>query len=182
MTSHAIIAGALVLAAAFSGGAAAAEEAKPIKLAVFDFEMEDFSAGGPIAGQNEAETERLRRVTQQARELLTRSGLFELVPVDQTASEMGRSHWLRHCNGCEADMAAAAGADYSFLGVFHKVSIMEQSLEFRFRATASGQIVQVAQTDLRNETDESWRRAIEFLIRYRVVEPEIARRQAAANP
>jgi hypothetical protein len=35
----------------------------------------------------------------------------------------------------------------------------------------------VSQTDLRGETDESWRRALTYLIRYNLVEPELARRE-----
>jgi hypothetical protein len=38
----------------------------------------------------------------------------------------------------------------------------------------------VSQTDLRGETDESWRRALTYLIRYNLVEPELARRSGAA--
>jgi len=157
-----------------------AEAVAPIKLAVFAFELDDFSAGGPIAGESAVETERLRRATQQARDLLAQSGLFQIVDAEAAAAAVLDRQWLRRCNGCEADVAKEVGAEMSFLGMFRKISVMEQYLEFRIRDARTGQLVLIAQTDLRGETDESWRRAVAFLIRYRVVEPEVARRAAAA--
>jgi hypothetical protein len=148
----------------------------PIKLAVFDFELDDFSAGGPLAGESPVETEMLRRVTALARKRLAESGLFEIVDGSASANEMVKSHWLRKCNGCEANIARDLGAHMSFIAFFRKISVMEQYLEFRIRDARTGVLVNTSQTDLRGETDESWSRAIVWLIRYRLVEPELARR------
>ncbi len=151
---------------------AAAESPRPIKLAVF-LELDDFSAGGPIAGESPVETARLQRTTTIARDLLARSGLFELVEVSGSRSQLVAEHWLRKCNGCDADAARDLGADMSFVGFFRKISVLEQSLELRIRDARTGQLVHVSQTDLRGETDESWSRALKFLIRYELVEPEL---------
>lgn len=150
--------------------------APPLKLVVFDLELDDFSAGGPLAGESAEETERLRKMTRLARELLAASGLFEIVDVGATDEARVAQHWLRKCNGCDADVARAAGADLSFVGLFRKISVMEQVLEFRIRDARTGELVNISQTDLRGETDESWRRALTYLIRYNLVEPELARR------
>jgi hypothetical protein len=157
--------------------AAASESPRPIKLAVFDLELDDFSAGGPIAGESAAETARLQRMTALVRDLLSRSGLFEVVGVSGFRSQMVAEHWLRKCNGCDADAARDLGADMSFVGFFRKISVMEQYLELRIRDVRTGQLVHVSQTDLRGETDESWSRALKFLIRYELVEPELRRRE-----
>ena len=49
---------------AFHAGLGRAEDVKPatkpIKLAVFDLELDDLSAGGPLAGESAEETARLR--------------------------------------------------------------------------------------------------------------------------
>jgi hypothetical protein len=153
------------------------EERPPIKLAVFDFELDDFTAGGPLAGESATETAMLRNVTALARERLAQSGLFEIVDGSASANEMVRTHWLRKCNGCETSIAHELGADMSFLAFFRKISVMEQYLEFRIRDSRTGVLMNVSQTDLRGETDESWSRAITWLIRYRLVEPELARRK-----
>jgi hypothetical protein len=152
------------------------EPKPPIKLAVFDFELDDFSAGGPLAGESPVETAMLRRVTALAREQLAQSGLFEIVDGSASTNEMVKSHWLRKCNGCEAAIARDLGAEMSFIAFFRKISVMEQYLEFRIRDAHTGALINASQTDLRGETDESWSRAIVWLIRYRLVEPELARR------
>ncbi len=169
--------GAALCAAPLLSTPGRCESPARIKLAVFDLELDDFSAGGPLAGESAAETSRLQRMTALARQLLAKSGLFEIVETASSNNEMVKEHWLRKCNGCEASAARDLGADMSFLGFFRKVSVMEQYLEFRIRDTRTGELLNVSQTDLRGETDESWSRALKFLIRYRLVEPELARRK-----
>jgi hypothetical protein len=168
-------------AASLFFAAAQAEAKQPLKLAVFDIELDDFSAGGPIAGESAVETARLQRMTQLARQLLSQSGLFEIVDVGASKSKMVTEHWLRKCNGCDAEAARDLGADMSFVGFFRKISVMEQYLEFRIRDARSGELLNVSQTDLRGETDESWSRALKFLIKHRLVEPELARRDRESS-
>lgn len=152
--------------------ATAREQPRPIRLALFDLELDDFSAGGPLAGESAAETARLQRMTALARELLSRSGLFEIVSGGAATNPMVPAHWLRKCNGCDADAARELGAEMAFVGFYRKISVMEQYLELRIRDARTGALVHVSQTDLRGETDESWSRALKFLIRYELVEPE----------
>jgi hypothetical protein len=168
----------LVLACAplLSPRASRAEDARP-KLVVFDLELDDFSAGGPLAGESPAETARLQKMSALARDLLAQSGLFELVDPRASANDSVKEHWLRKCNGCDAAAARALGADLSFVGYFRKISVMEQFLELAVRDARSGEIVNLSHTDLRNETDDSWARALTYLIRRRLIEPERARRE-----
>jgi len=151
-----------------------AEIKYPIKLAVFEFELDDFSAGGPIAGESPAETARLKAVTLLAQSQLANSHIFEIVDVGRADDEMVKAHWLRNCNGCDATIARKLGADMSLVGIFRKVSIMEQYLEIRIRDANTGELMKVAGTDYRGETDESWNRALTWLIQHRIVEPELA--------
>lgn len=155
--------------------AAQTEIRRPIKLAVFGLELDDFTAGGPIAGESPEETARLQRMTTLLRDLLAHSGLFEIVDVSASTDQRVKEHWLRKCNGCDADVARDLGAEMSFVGFFRKVSVMEQCLEFRIRDARSGELRHASQTDLRNETDESWSRALKFLVRNSLVEPELAK-------
>jgi hypothetical protein len=165
----------LLLLVAVPAALAAEDARRPIKLAVFDLELDDFSAGGPLAGESPVETARLQRMTKLTRDLLAQSGLFEIVDVDGSGAQMVAAHWLRKCNGCDAEAARDLGADMSFVGFFRKISVMEQYLELRIRDARTGQLVHISQTDLRGETDESWSRALRFLIRYELVEPQRAR-------
>lgn len=166
----------LACIAAFALGAAEAQAVGPIKLAVFDIELDDFTAGGPIAGESVEEAARLERMTALARNLLGASGIFEIVDVSPATNAFVKDRWLRKCNGCEADIARDLGADMSFLCFFRKISVMEQNLEFRIRDARTGELMHVSQTDYRGETDESWSRALKYLIRYGLVEPERRKR------
>lgn len=171
----------LCVAVAIPARSQAKDAPRPIRLAIFDLELDDFSAGGPLAGESADETARLQRMTRLVRELLSQSGLFEPVDVGASSSPMVAEHWLRKCNGCDADAARALGAEMSFVGFFRKISVMEQYLEIRIRDARTGQLVHVSQTDLRGETDDSWSRALKFLIRYELVEPELRRLDHAAR-
>jgi Protein of unknown function (DUF2380) len=171
----------LALALIIASGSQALEGPRPPqKLAVFDLELDDFSAGGPLAGETPEETERLKRMSALARRLLSESRLFRLVETGGATDTRAKDHWLRKCDGCDAEIARSLGADLSFIGYFRKVSRMEQVLEFRVRDARTGELLNVSNTDLRDETDESWSRALTYLIKNRLVEPELARRGPAA--
>src|SRR5262245_8579522 len=64
------------LLAAFPAEAASGA---PIKLAMFDFEFEDFTDRS--AGETPSDTEQLRRVTDEVRQLLAQSGRYSLIDV-----------------------------------------------------------------------------------------------------
>jgi len=166
-----------LVAGAVGGAQAQTQYPARLKLAVFDIELDDFSAGGPIAGESPEETARLQRMTALARELLAQSGLFDIVDGSASTDQRVKDHWLRKCNGCDADIARALGADLSFVCFFRKISVMEQNLDIRIRNARTGELAHAAQADLRGETDQSWSRALKFVIKYQLVEPELARRK-----
>src|SRR5216683_5895706 len=59
--------------------AAGADTPPPVKLAIFDFELEDFSAGGSPAGESPADTDLLKQITADARRLISEAGRYSLV-------------------------------------------------------------------------------------------------------
>ena len=61
----------------------------PVKLAVFDFELEDFSGGAGIIPESDRDREQLRLATETARRLLVESGRYSLVDVSR-ADAAGR--------------------------------------------------------------------------------------------
>jgi hypothetical protein len=166
---------ALCWAAAWPAAAAGAETSRPVKLAVFGFELEDWSAGGPIAGESPVETARLGLVTDVVRKALEQSGRYALVDTDAADADAVKSHRLRNCNGCEADIALKLGAEQSLLGVVNKVSVLVHTVIFEIRDTATGKVVRRVQTDLRSDSDESWSRAVTWLITHRLFEDDPGR-------
>src|SRR5450432_2345858 len=100
----AVCAGALLWSGAPLAVPASADPA-PIKIAVFDFELDDSSAGAGIAGDPAADLTQLDRVTSEARRLISDSGRYRLVDVASAEGEGVKSRSLRQCNGCEAAIA-----------------------------------------------------------------------------
>src|SRR5689334_4758879 len=91
--------------------------AEPIKIAVFDFELEDLSAGALSAGDSAADVAHLASVTDSVRQLLAHSGRYTLVDVGNAEARAAKIHTLRECDGCEAGLASKLGAEQSLVGV-----------------------------------------------------------------
>jgi uncharacterized protein DUF2380 len=140
--------------------AARAETASPIKIAVFDFELEDYSAGSGVIGETPEDIAQLKRATDEARQLLAQSGRYTLVDVGHADAEPAKAHSLRNCSGCEADIAHKLGADQSFVGVVARSSRTEYAVGFQIRNARDGSMVFKQQTDLRMGTSDSWNRGV----------------------
>src|SRR3981081_1377772 len=136
----------------------------PVKIAVFDFELDDASAGAGIAGDPAADLAQLDRATSEARQVISDSGRYRLVDVAGAAGEGGKSRSLRQCNGCEAAMALKLGADQSFVGVVTRISRTEYVVRFQIRDARTGAPIIARQSDLRIGADYSWNRGAAALI------------------
>lgn len=143
----------------------ASADPSPIKLAVFDFELDDLSAGGGVAGDKAADTEQLNRAANEARRLIGQSRRYALVDVATADAAAVRGHGLRECDGCEAPIARKLGADQSFLGVVTRISRTEYVVRFQIRDAHSGEVVLARQSGLRMGADYSWDRGTASLIK-----------------
>jgi hypothetical protein len=159
---------AVCAAALFSSGVSLAVHAGadpvPIKIAVFDFELDDSSAGAGIAGDPAADLAQLDRVTSEARRVISDSGRYRLVDVASAGGAGVKSRSLRQCNGCEAAIALKLGADQSFVGVVTRISRTEYVVRFQIRDARTGTSIIARQSDLRIGADYSWNRGAASLI------------------
>ncbi len=151
---------ALLCGVAITAFATRAETAPPIKIAVFDFELADYSAGGGIIGETPEDIAQLKRATDEARQLLAQSGRYSLVDVSQADAEPAKARSLRTCSGCEAEIAHKLGADQSFVGVVARSSRTEYAVGFQIRDARDGSFVFKQQTELRMGTNDSWNRGV----------------------
>jgi hypothetical protein len=142
----------------------AGAEPAPIKIAVFDFELNDSSAGAGIAGDPAADLVQLDRATSEARRVISDSGRYRLVDVASATGEGVKSRSLRQCNGCEAAIALKLGADQSFVGVVTRISRTEYVVRFQIRDARTGASIIARQSDLRIGADYSWNRGAASLI------------------
>jgi NAD(P)-dependent dehydrogenase (short-subunit alcohol dehydrogenase family) len=149
----------LLLASFLATGAAHAAG----KAAVFQFELEhgDLVPGAPE--KHEAENKRLAMISERLRGHLAEAG-FQVVDVTPFAAKAAAAN-LQACGNCADDFARELGADYAFTGVVYKVSELVLSMSVLVHEAATSRPMTSATVDLRGNTDESWRRAIDYLFR-----------------
>ena len=136
----------------------------PVRLALFTFELDDFSAALSNGSADPADTAALARVTADVRKLLAESGRYDLVAV---ADNAGKS--LRDCNGCDAPLALERGAEQSFVGVVKRISRTEYQVRFQLRDARTGAVIAEADTGLRMGAMDSWNRGALRLVKDRLL-------------
>jgi hypothetical protein len=141
----------------------------PIKLAMFDFELEDLT-DRPSPADDPSDTEQLRRVTDEVRGLLAQSGRYNLIDVGGTDAAAVKAHALRHCNGCDAGIALKLGAEQSLVGVVKRISRTEYTIRLQIRDAPTGSVVATEDSGLRMGADYSWNRGAARLVRDRLLE------------
>jgi len=135
---------AAVLAAAvaiFATQPFAATGAEPTKIAVFEFELKDTSAGGGVIATDAVDTENLKKSTDEARRVLSESGRYSVVDTSSVAGEVTSAGGIQGCGGCDGAMAKQLGADQSMVGVVTRVSRTEFTLQIQVREAETGEVV-----------------------------------------
>ena len=165
-----ILAPAIVLAVLAAAGAADTAAPSPIKMAVFPFELEDFSAAAAYVPPDDIDREQLRLSTEEARRLIAASGRYQLVDVGAANDQAAKAGKLRDCEGCEARIAAGLDADQSMIGIVTRITRMEYAVTYKIRDARSGALVDVQQTDLRMGANVAWSRGARWLIQRRLLE------------
>ncbi len=131
------------------------------RVAVFAFEIQhgDLVQGAP--DHRTAEEKRLIMISERLREHLAASGL-SMVDIGPVAEKAAATN-LRSCSACADGWAQELGADYAITGVVNKVSELILSMNVRVHDAATATPLTSAAVDFRGNTDESWRRAIDYL-------------------
>jgi hypothetical protein len=142
--------------------------AAPIKLAMFPFELEDFSAASQ-AGSAPQETTYLVQATEEAKQQLLQSGRYRLIDTAKADVSPAREKDLRNCNGCEAAIAKKLGADEAMLGLITKISMTEYVVRIQVRDAESGKVIASYGTGLRMGADYSWPRGVRWLMQKRLL-------------
>jgi hypothetical protein len=167
----AVVAAGFTIAAMATGGDSPAPTvpsayARPLpRLAVFDFELEDFSGGAELVGETPDDTAQLKATTAEARRLLAQSDRYALVDISSSGSEPAKKHSLRWCNGCDADIASKLGADQSLVGVISRISRTEYKVQIQVRDARTGEVIFHRQSELRMGANYSWSRGAVSLIK-----------------
>ena len=163
---------AVALAAALALTVVAAPSARaadPLKIAVFDFELVDGSAGGGVIPADATDAENLRLAAEEARRLLEESGRYRVVDAAGTADDVASAGGIAHCNGCEGALAKGLGAERSMAGIITRITRTEYTLQILVRDVESGQVLSNDFTGLRMGANYSWPRGVKWLMTNRVL-------------
>jgi hypothetical protein len=142
----------------------------PIRLAVFDFELDDASAGASLTSA--ADAAQLGMVTSEVRRLIGQSRRFRLVDVSGADAEAVTKHALQACDGCDAAVALKLEAEQSLVGIVTRISRMEYLVAYRIRDARTGAVIATEQTGLRMGADTSWTRGAASLIKDRLLKDQ----------
>lgn len=168
LTSIGAAALALFLAAPAWAGTG---DAAAIKIAVFKFELLDTSGGPP-----QGEEARIELITDLLRLRLAGSERYDVVDVagvsalaNKRQADLAAGGYFSQCNGCEAPIAAALGADRSLSGTVQKVSNLILNINVYIRDANTGEMLEAYSVDIRGNTDQSWTKGISWLVRNRLL-------------
>jgi hypothetical protein len=155
-------------AAALAADAPAAPKAAPIKIAVFDFELEDVSpaASQPGAGGNSAAI--MQKVSNAARQLLAQSGRYTLVDVSKSDAKPVIEKTLRDCDGCEAGIAAQLGADQAMIGVIRRATMTDYYVFIEITDCRTGKVINQQAVNFAG-ADDGWASGVGMVIRHTVL-------------
>jgi len=139
------------------------------KIAVFDFELEDTSAGGGIIAQDSFDTTYLAQSTAEAKRLLAESGRYAVVPTAGADLEATSKNGIRSCGGCETGIAQKLGADQAMTGVVTRINRTEFTLAIRIVDTHGGTEISTSYTNLRMGANYAWPRGVKWLMENQVL-------------
>jgi hypothetical protein len=143
--------------------------AMPVKLAVFDFELEDATPAAAVLGKATSTAASLDEATRAAREALAASGRYTLVDVPAKAeAKPAHERTLQDCDGCEAAIARESGANQSLIGVVVRVTQTDYYIAIVIRDARTGKVVDAERAMLMGG-EESWASGVRMLIKHQIL-------------
>lgn len=118
---------------------------------------------------SEAEEARLALAADRLAEGLADSGRYRLVDTAPVAEAADRYDNLAHCNGCDVRFARELGADMAVTGEVQKTSNLILHISVYMRDAENGQLVNGGSVDIRSNTDKSWLRGINYILKNRIL-------------
>jgi Protein of unknown function (DUF2380) len=165
MTAHRALAASVAVAlSVFAMQPSRAADSDLVKIAVFDFALEDKSAGGGVVGPDAIDSENLTASTEEARRMLSASGRHSIVDTGRAADQVIAAGGILHCNGCEVPLAGELGADQSMVGLVTRITRTEYTVQILVRDTRTGAVLANDFTGLRMGANYSWPRGVKWLM------------------
>jgi hypothetical protein len=152
----------LAFAAVGIAGAAADDNGRS-RVAFFGFQLINTSLESTTA----AEERRIGQLDEQFRQKLDASGRFKIITIPpDMQKEVAAGPQLGNCNGCARDFAKRIDADRAAWGTVQKVSNLILNINVYMEDVQSGKLEFIRSVDIRGNTDESWRRGLDYMLRH----------------
>jgi hypothetical protein len=155
----------LMALAALNPGPVHAADAPLKTIVLLDFELID---GTLDRASDEAQRERLKKISDALRQEFIDRRFYTVLdnkPQEPLITDLKGRFKLYDCNGCDADIGKALGADRTLTAWVQKVSNLILNINIQIRDVQSGLIVLTRSVDIRGNTDVSWLRGIHYMAR-----------------
>ncbi len=158
---------AVLIAALLTCGATAlAADAEPPTLAVIGFELVDEQPDSARAAQLRG---RLAAIKAQLEQGLQARALYRVVDTAAAAelieAQRERHAFLYRCNACLAEVGQRLGTRLVAVGWVQRVSELILNINVSVRDAQTDAEVLSKSVDLRGNTDETWARGVNFMLR-----------------
>src|ERR1700722_14744751 len=152
------------------GAPVAAPPPRPsvVKLAVFDFELEDATPAAGLLGQRRSTEAAMQKVSSEARRILTESGRYILIDPSGTDAEPVPPKGLRNCEGCEAGIALRAGADQALLGIVRRVTQTDYYVVIQITDARAAKVLDQQAANFAGGPD-GWASGVRMLLKHQVL-------------
>jgi hypothetical protein len=140
----------------------------PVKLAVFDFELQDVTPAASYLGKTMSSAANLEKVSSEARRVLLQSGRYSLIDGNKSDAKPVKEKSLRNCDGCEADIALQLGAEQSLIGVVTRVTQTDYYVQIQIRDCKSGKVVNEQEANFAG-SDDGWASGVRMLIKHQIL-------------
>lgn len=126
-----------------------------------------------------AEVERMEKLTQEIKALLSESGRYKFVPVpDSFQKKIAEGQALGKCAGCEFAYGRQLGAEQVAWIRVQKVSNLISNINLYVSDVQAKRLIFGKSADMRGNTDQTWLRSLRWIVKnYLLV--ELVRKQAA---
>jgi len=142
--------------------------AAPIKIAVFEFELEDLSPAAALLNKTTNRAVTLEQVSSEARRELAESGRYSVIDASKADAKAVTSKSLRNCDGCEAGIARQLGADQSLIGVVRSVTQTDYYVVIQIRDARTGKLIDQQEANFAGG-EEGWPTGVRMLIKHQIL-------------
>jgi hypothetical protein len=143
-----------------------------VKLAVFDFELEDATPAAALLGETARNEAAMEKVSVDARQMLAKSGRYLLVDVSDASAQPVKEKSLRNCEGCEAGIALEAGAEQALIGVIKRVTQTDYYVQVQITDARTGKVLNQQSANFAGGPD-GWSSGVRMLLKHQVLSFEV---------